>query len=53
MSMAATISLLAAIPNSPLLKPEKKAFDTWQQIDSGKDPIREKKKKREKQTKSD
>ncbi len=51
MSMAATISLLAAIPNSPLLKPEK-AFDTWQQIDSGKDPIRERKEER-KTNKSD
>ena len=52
MSMAATISLLAAIPNLSLAQARKKAFDTWQQIDSGKDLIREKKRREKKQTKA-
>ena len=53
MSMAATISLFGCYPQLSLAQARKKAFDTWQQIDSGKDPIREKKRREKNKQKSD
>lgn len=50
MSMAATISLLAVIPNSPLLKPEKKRLILGSRLILGK-TLSEKEKKREKTNK--
>lgn len=43
---------LGCYPQLSLAQARKKAFDTWQQIDSGKDPIRERKEERKNKQKA-